>query len=502
MSPTGDIPPTKTSNPFPLARLSITEGWAGGFSVPNQMNTLTLTISELKSILTGLGKVIPRHGLPVLQHLRLIRDDAGIVSIHAMDLDCCASYRFPQPMAGPLMDFLVPFEPLNRILRSAKGQVSLLWDKHTVIVRTFVGQSPIDQRLDTKPVEEWPALPAITALPIPLTGDAIVAIREAMDFASEDCTRIVLNSVHLDVSNPEAHYVVGTNGRALFSANSFKFPLKESVSIPTHKFWLWNGLPLQSSTLIVQPPTKTEEVGWLKFQFGDWTFTTKQQVGTYPNWRQVVPNQFNLTLDFSEDAVTAVLLAVPNLPNADEQNKPVTLRVTQKQVFLEAHPASIPVPGVSIDGNPVTICFNREYLVQCLKIGLTTIELTDELSPLVFTKAGKRAVVMPLRGAEAPPAPEPQPETPPVTPEPPATPEPSTKEETTTMANATEPTPESPIKEALRRVDEIKEDLKQVLRDLTDTYAFLKQVEREKKASDKEIESIRAKLRDLQNVKI
>jgi c-di-GMP-related signal transduction protein len=67
---------------------------------------------------------------------------------------------------------------------------------------------------------------------------------------------------------------------------------------------------------------------------------------------------------------------------------------------------------------------------------------------------------------------------------------------------ATETTPESPIKEAIRRVEEIKEDLKQVLRDLTDTYAFLKQVEREKKASDKEIESVRDKLRDLQNVKI
>jgi DNA polymerase III sliding clamp (beta) subunit (PCNA family) len=427
-----------------------------------------------------------------------------------MDLDCCASYRFPQPIEGPIMDFLVPFEPLNRILRSAKGQVALLLDKHTVIVRTFVGQSPIDQRLDTKPVDEWPTLPAISALPIPLTGDAIAAIREAMDFASEDSTRIVLNSVHLDVSNPEAHYVVGTNGRALFSANSFKFPLKESISIPTHKFWLWNGLPLQSSTLIVQPASKTEDVGWLKFQIGDWTFTTKQQVGTYPNWRQVVPNQFNLTLDFSEDAVTAVLLAVPNLPNSDEQNKPVTLRVTKKQVFLEAHPASIPVPGVSIDGNPVTIRFNREYLVQCLKIGLTTIELTDELSPLVFTKAGKRAVVMPLRNGEAhvtnaaaDQAPEPTPQPQPANETPAPTP---TKEETkpvsTTPATETNTTPESPLKDVLKNLDDLKENLRDILRDLQHAYNLVKQAEKEKKATDKEIESVRAKLREIQSVKI
>jgi len=471
------------------------------------MNTLTLTVSELKSVLSGLGKIIPRHGIPILQHIRVIRDQAGIVTLHAMDLDCCASYRFPQPIEGPIMDFLVPFEPLNRILRSAKGQVALMPSKLEVIVRTFVGQSPIDQRLETKPVEEWSPLPALTALPVPINAEAVKAIREAMDFASEDCTRMVLNSVHLDVTNPDAHYVVGTNGRALFSANSFKFPLAESVSIPTHKFWLWNGLPVQDCTLTVQPPTKTEDVGWLKFQFADWTFTTKQQMGPYPNWRQVVPNQFNLTLDFSEDSVTAVLLAVPNLPNSDEQNKPVTLRITKKQVFLEAHPASIPIPGVGINGNPVTIRFNREYLVQCLKIGLTTIELTDELSPLVFTKAGKRAVVMPLRNGEAPVTNAPTEEAPEPTPQPqPAneTPAPTSTKETPMASNPTETnlTPESPLKDVLKHLDDLKENLRDILRDIQHAYNLVKQAEKEKKATDKEIESVRAKLREIQAVKI
>ncbi len=470
------------------------------------MNIITLTVSELKTVLAGLGKIIPRHGIPILQHIRIIRDQEGIVSLHAMDLNCSASFRFPQPIEGPIMDFLVPFEPLNRMLRSAKGQVALLPSKQEVIVRTFVGQSPIDQRLETKSVEEWPPLPSITALPVPINADAIKAIREAMDFASEDSTRQVINSVFLDVTNKDAHYVVGTNGRALFSANSFKFPLSESVSIPTHKFWLWNGLPAQDCTLIVQPPSKTEDVGWLKFQFADWTFTTKQQMGPYPNWRQVVPNQFNLTLDFSEDSVTAVLLAVPNLPNSDEQNKPVTLRITKKQVFLEARPASIPIPGVSIDGNPVTISFNREYLTQCLKIGLTTIEMTDELSPLVFTKEGKRAVVMPLRPDDAPPASTPvAPETPPPATEVPAPTEPQTKEAkpvSTTPATETNSVPESPLKDVLKHLDDLKENLRDILRDLQHAYNLVKQAEKEKKATDKEIESVRAKLREIQAVKI
>jgi len=470
------------------------------------MNILTFSVSELKLILAGLGKVINRHTtLPGLQHIRIIRDDAGIVSLHANDLDSVLRYEFPQPVAGPVADFLVPFEPLNRILRSSKGQVCLLPEKKSVVVRTFVGQSPLDQRLEAVSVEEWPAATRFTALPVPFAKVAVQAVRAAMDFASEDSSRLVINSVHLDVTNPEAHYVVGTNGRALFSAKSFKFALKESVTIPTHKFWLWNGLPEVDGALTVQPPADKEYVGWLRFQLGPWTFCTKQREGNYPNWRQVVPADHKVSLDFSPEAVTAALLAVPQLPDGDAHNKPVRLKVTHDQVLFEGGSTSIPIPGVSIDGAPMTIGFNREYLLLCFRLGLSTIQLIDDLAPLVFTKEGKRAVVMPLHpNATSPntPASEPEPETPPAT-ETPA--KPTTKEESTTMtttAAATTTETEPPIVEALKCVDELREDLKQVLRNLNHTYALLRQLEKEKKATDKEIESVRAKLREIQAVKI
>jgi len=475
------------------------------------MNTITLSVPELKLALSGLGRIIPRHGIPVLQHIRVIRDDAGIVSLHAMDLDCCASFRFPQPITGPIMDFLVPFEALSRLLRSAKGQVALVHDGKSTIVRTFVGQSPIDHRLESLAVDKWPVMPAITALPTPITADAIKAIREAMDFASEDAGRPVLNSVCLDVSYKDAHYVVGTNGRALFSANSFKFALKEPVNVPTHKFWLWTGLPIDACTLSVQPPAQDEHHGWLKFQFSDWTFITKQQMGPFPNWRQVVPNEFKVSLDFNEDAVAAVLLAVSQLPGANDKDKPVLLRVEKGQVAIEAGSFKVPIAGVTISGKPMVIELNREYLILCFKIGLSTIQLTDELSPLVLTKDGKRAVIMPLKigathraVAQTSPTPAPEPVTPPneSTPASETPAQPKEEPKTITTAAPTETAPESTMKEALKRIDDLREDLKQVLRDLNDTYTLLKQLEKEKKVTEKEVEIVRAKLREIQAVKI
>lgn len=50
---------------------------------------------------------------------------------------------------------------------------------------------------------------------------------------------MILNGAYLEVSKPEANYVVGTDGRHLFSSNSFTLPLKNSLIIPAHKFVGW-----------------------------------------------------------------------------------------------------------------------------------------------------------------------------------------------------------------------------------------------------------------------
>jgi hypothetical protein len=51
-------------------------------------------------------------------------------------------------------------------------------------------------------------------------------------------------------------------------------------------------------------------------------------------------------------------------------------------------------------------------------------------------------------------------------------------------------------------VEEIKETLKTVIRDLTAVIDMVKAAEKEKRTSDKEIDAIRTKLRQIQNVTI
>jgi len=65
-----------------------------------------------------------------------------------------------------------------------------------------------------------------------------------------------------------------------------------------------------------------------------------------------------------------------------------------------------------------------------------------------------------------------------------------------------EPKPAGAFDELIAHVESVKAKLREVSNDLGETLVLLKAAEREKKATNKEIESVRATLRSLQRVQI
>ena len=62
--------------------------------------------------------------------------------------------------------------------------------------------------------------------------------------------------------------------------------------------------------------------------------------------------------------------------------------------------------------------------------------------------------------------------------------------------------PRSPFKAALEQIDRVKGNLRDVMGDLNDTVTLLKTAEREQRVSVKEIQTVRAKLKEIQSVEI
>jgi exonuclease VII small subunit len=60
----------------------------------------------------------------------------------------------------------------------------------------------------------------------------------------------------------------------------------------------------------------------------------------------------------------------------------------------------------------------------------------------------------------------------------------------------------SAFKAALEHIDRIKTNLRDVIADLSEAMALLKTAEKDQRATAKEIEAVRAKLREIQSVEI
>jgi DNA polymerase III sliding clamp (beta) subunit (PCNA family) len=497
------------------------------------MNTIKLPVSELKTALTGLGKIISRKTtLPVLQHVRVSRDDKGEVQLQSMDLDTFITYHSQDVQSGSVMEVLVPVGDLSNAVKSssAKDSISLAVDsKGGMKLCYFIGGSPVERELEALPVKEWPPVPEVSKPGIVLDKEFGAALKEALECCSNDPTRYILRGAYLDVNDKKLHYVVSTNGRMLYSANSFCFDLQKSVIIPDSKFLTASDFLDEGGLLSVE---QAKDVNWVKLGTPRWTYISKQIEGNYPNWKQVVPksNEKATKIILNEAALKQLQAVAPQLPGDHDQDKPVRLRFDLRTVFIEGcgkedkQWTSIPVQEAVAKGRQVEVTVNRDYLLKAVRFGLKQVEIEDELSPVIFWNGGKKMIVMPIRPVALPAA------APKNSPQPPKAEEQKAeaitsqpKTETTTNERTTMPrtariqTPVntetngaqhvngengSAMKTLADKVEQVRETLKSVLRELGEVTDGLKLAEKEKKATEKEIEGFRANLKKIQSFSI
>ena len=499
-------------------------------------HSLELPAVALKNALGGLSKVISgRSTLPVLGCVRVEATPNGAARIQATDLDSFLTCHV-QGSPGGFPACLIPFDPLNRIVKGTKNPLRLVQEDGKLTVQSSFGTATVAQTLGTLPPEEWPPLPEVPAPTY--TGEAAFkqSLREALECVSSNSSRYVLTGACLDLSRPDCHCVVGTDGRHLYSANTFQFDLPKSVIIPPRKFLGWSGFNQDGDWRVALSLDKDQQPFWVQLQSDHWSFLTKPISGDFPGWRHVVPADPNATtVTLSEAAIELMLDALPRLPGGDDLDQPVTLVVAGGQLGLsakakgEAHANEVPVPDARVLGKDIRLRLNRSFVTKALRFGFTTFELRDEFGPILFTAPGRNLIAMPLREGPLPATTA----TPQTTPQPsaeaaaPASPSagqaesPATDERNTMPAETTLTPPRrgnlQPIKvegnngnntngsalaAAVTQIETIKTALRDVILDLNTTLDLLRAAEKEKKASFKEVESVRATLRSLQKVAI
>jgi len=473
---------------------------------------IMLPVPELKQALTGFNKLIGKKTtLPVLSCIRITRQKDGLVTLQGTDLDAHATFTLNNTQQGEAVDVLVPLEQLNKAFKcsASKDSVALVCEGKNTKLRYNLGGNPVHQSVNTIELDQWPPMPTITAPATPLPPGFGEALKQAMACCSDNPTRQVLRGACLDARDAKAHYVVGTNGQFLYSANSFTFPVKDAIIVPDSKFITGSGLlDSESCSLTVQPGKKPSGVKHLCLQNKQWQFVTKEIDGQYPNWKQCVPmiNGSWTLVKLSPAAIEQLLAVIPNLPGKDMEHQTIRLRMATKELWVEGRNkedkewTKVAVTDVRITGKAKEICLNRNYLMPALKFGLNELAIQDELSPMVCSKEGKRMVIMPVnpKGPQTA-TPTPQPITPPK-PEAAALPERTPEMPKTTVKP--EPAKPDPTPSLLDQIEQVKESAKHLVRDLTGLTDSVKQMEKDRRLNEKELENARAVLKKLQQVSI
>jgi hypothetical protein len=167
------------------------------------------------------------------------------------------------------------------------------------------------------------------------------------------------------------------------------------------------------------------------------------------------------------------------------------------------------VPDAKTEGPESLIFLPRRFLIKALDYGLNTISIIDQIAPLRFHHKGRQMIVMPLRpdGASSPPAANPQPAPVSMPPSRPVLPPAPSPKSMITNPTSEGPSPASndrktPAEEAIDMTLLIRDKLNEGFNLLRDLSVKLKTINRDQKASAREMQSVRSTLRSIQGLKI
>ena len=484
------------------------------------MKPIILPVAELKPALTGLSKVLPgRSTLAILNNIQVERTHDGWIALSSTDLDRWATVRLEHPAEGPPTKLLLPFDQLSQLVKSCgKGEsLEVMTHGDHNLIRFPLGDTLGESKVPFISPDEFPMHPSIKGEAIPLPSSLRESILEAMECASEDKTRYILNGTLIDAKDTKANYIVATDGKHLYSANSFTLPLKESVIIPTHKFLEWKEFGTDGEWQM--------RLGEQHLQLSSrrWRFITKTPDGNYPDWRAPIPNpkDAKTVISFDPAKLETLIKLIQRMPCHDDRYQTLGLEWKGGQFMLMGKNfphedwLRVPLPDIQGSGPDIMVFLDRDYLIKGLSYGLNTLSLINGMTPIRLHNGGKQLIIMPVRADDTEPAvqkTEPTPsavttavssqqsqhEIKPPTPTPPPITTPMQIQPPTIDKSETKSTLET----TLVQIEGIKTGLRETLHQLSKIGDSIRASMREQKASEKEIHGVRQTLRSLQSVRI
>ncbi|MCT0218796.1 DNA polymerase III subunit beta [Synechococcus sp. CS-1329] len=339
---------------------------------------LVCSQAELSASLQLVSRAVasrPTH--PVLANVLLTADaGTGRLSLTGFDLslgiqtnlpasvESSGTITLPSRLFGEIVSRLSSDSPISLSCEEGQEQVELTSRSGSYQMRGLSA-------------EDFPDLPLVqTGTPLRLQPEALVKGLRATLFASSgDEAKQLLTGVHLGLADQHLE-CAATDGhrlsvlrleKAFSGAEEGSEPF--AVTVPARS--LRELERLLSACSSDDPVSLYCDRGQVVFLWADQVLTSRSLDGTYPNYRQLIPERFSRTLELDRRGFVQALERVAVL--ADQHNNVVKLSSdpASGQLHISADAQDVgsgseDLPAV-ISGDAIEIAFNVRYVLDGLK---------------------------------------------------------------------------------------------------------------------------------------
>jgi DNA polymerase-3 subunit beta len=340
---------------------------------------LVCSQSELNASLQLVSRAVasrPTH--PVLANVLLTADagtgrlsltgfdlSLGIQTSLAASVEASGAITLPARLFGEIVSRLSSDSPITLACVEGTEQVEL----------TSVSGS---YQMRGMPADDFPDLPLVqSGTPIRLEADALVkGLRATLFASSADESKQILTGVHLRL-DPQGLECAATDGHRLavlclaHASESAEAEAGEPFAVTVPARSLRELERLLSGRQSDEPLSLFCDRGQVVFLWADQVLTSRSLDGTYPNYRQLIPDRFTRTIGTDRRALVSALERVAVL--ADQHNNVVKLSADPAtgQLLIQADAQDVGRGSESvaaeITGEEVQIAFNVRYLLDGLK---------------------------------------------------------------------------------------------------------------------------------------
>jgi DNA polymerase-3 subunit beta len=368
---------------------------------------------KLSSNLSLISRAIPsRPTHPILSNILLkASSETQQLSLTAFDLSLgiytCMSAEVEQGGS-----FTLPAKLLNDIVSRLPNSPIALDDEAGESIITLTSSSGRYQ-VRGMSAEEYPALPSIEEGEfIQLPADALMEGLKGTLFAtSPDETKQVLTGVHLKVSKDLLEFA-STDGHRLAVVKAENFNSDDEskgdrdseikdfeVTIPARALRevermmaAYSSGKEESKPLVKLRFDESQVI----FELGNQRLNSRKLEGSYPAYRQLIPNQFLNQINVDRRNFLSALERIAVLASQkndivkcsiDNDNQKISLSVEAADVGNALESLSAQISGEE----PKELAFNVKYLMEGLKVFNTSeiqIQLNAATSPVILSPLG------------------------------------------------------------------------------------------------------------------